>query len=257
MVSLQNAIVHQLLQILFYIRRKVLNNVTVQAWNVIRFYSHVTIIKTSELKSLCSLSIGQQWSVTDEHMMTTCTNCDDMSSSLQLLYYDDFEWNGWSKSETGILRSNIDNERREWPCYMMFHMVKLAFPWLFPRGAVCWSFKALCLFSVYTMLMLVGEKILPTLCLLEITWNNKGYPVKLVYKCMYVRVITRMINSLPMTWLVQWRNSITMVYVYEEYQKNYCLLGRYFGQFACNSKVFRPTNIVCNFISWWQLKFYS
>ena len=27
------------------------------------------------------------------------------------------------------------------------------------------------------MLMLVGEKILPTLCLLVITWNNKGYPV--------------------------------------------------------------------------------
>ena len=26
-------------------------------------------------------------------------------------YFDDFEWNGWSKSETGILRSNIDNER--------------------------------------------------------------------------------------------------------------------------------------------------
>ena len=42
-------------------------------------------------------------------------------------------------------------------------------------------------------------KILSTLCLLEITWNNKGYPVKLVYKCMYVRVITRMTNSLPMT----------------------------------------------------------
>ena len=42
------------------------------------------------------------------------------------------------------------------------------------------------------------------------------------------------------------------VYVYEEYQRNCCLLGRYFGQFASNSKVFtwfRPTNIVCNFIS--------
>ena len=112
------------------------------------------------------------------------------------------------------------------------------------KWLVCWSFKALCLFwsiliSVYTMLMLVGEKILPTLCLLEITWNNKGYPVKLVYKCMYVRVITRIINSLPMKWLVEWRNSITMENC-EEYQKNCCLLGRYFGQFACNSKVFRP-----------------
>ena len=66
-------------------------------------------------------------------------------------------------------------------------------------------------------------------------------------KCVYVRVITRMINSLPMT-----SNLTTMLYVYEEYQRNCCLLGRYFGQFACNSKVFRPTNIVCNFISWWQ-----
>ena len=63
-------------------------------------------------------------------------------------------------------------------------------------------------------------------------------------KCVYVRVITRMIDSLPMT-----SNSITMLYVYEEYQRNCCLLGRYFGQFACNNKVFRPTNIVCNFIS--------
>ena len=85
MVSLQNAIVHQLLQILFYIRWKVLNYVTIQACNVIRFYSHVTMVKTSELKSLCSLSSGQQWSVTDAHMMTTCTNCNDMSSSFQLL----------------------------------------------------------------------------------------------------------------------------------------------------------------------------
>ena len=45
------------------------------------------------------------------------------------------------------------------------------------------------------------------------------------------------------------RNDQEMLYVYEEYQRNCCLLGRYFGQFACNSKVFRPTNVVCNFIS--------
>ena len=51
----------------------------------------------------------------------------------------------------------------------------------------------------------------------------------------------------------KWRNSITILHVYEEYQRNCCLLSRYFGQFTCNSKVFRPTNIVCNFISWWQL----
>ena len=144
-----------------------------------------------------------------------------------------------------------------WKTTIIIRVFLFCFVFVFMPNSIKWKMFWSVLISVNTMLMLVGEKILPTLCLLEITWNNKGYPVKLVYKCMYVRVITRMINSLPMTWLVQWRNSITMVYVYAEYQKNCCLLGRYFGQSACNSKVFRPNNIVCNFISWWQLKFYS
>ena len=67
------------------------------------------------------------------------------------------------------------------------HGEELAFPWLFPRGVnglLADRSKRLSvlkyLISVYTMLMLVGEKILPTLCLLVITWINKGYPVKLV-----------------------------------------------------------------------------
>ena len=113
------------------------------------------------------------------------------------------------------------------------HGEELAFPWLFSRGVNgLFADRSKRLSDLkYLNQRLVGEKILPTLCLLVITWIN-------------VRVITRMINSLPMT-----SNLITMLYVYEEYQMNCCLLGRYFGQFACNSKVFRPTNIVCNFIS--------
>ena len=184
-------------------------------------------------------------------------------------YYDDFEWNGWSKSETGILRSILimKGESDHATSCSTWHGEELAFPWLSPRGVnglsadrskryVCsevfWSAFIQCWCS------LAKKYYLPYVCLkLRGTTKDKGCPVKLVCKCMYVRVITRMINSLPMTWLVQWRNSITMVYVYEEYQKNCCILGRYFGQFACNRKVFRPTNIVCNFISWWQLKFYS
>ena len=43
-----------------------------------------------------------QWSAHDGHMH---------KKQPVSFYYDDFEWNGWSKSETGILRSNIDNER--------------------------------------------------------------------------------------------------------------------------------------------------
>ena len=58
---------------------------------MIRFYSHVTMVKTSELKSLCSLSSCQQWSVTSEHMMSTCTNCDDMSSSAVLMEVIDLD----------------------------------------------------------------------------------------------------------------------------------------------------------------------
>ena len=47
---------------------------------MIRFYSHVMMVKTSELKSLCS------W-----HMMTTCTNCDGMTSSAVLMEVIDLD----------------------------------------------------------------------------------------------------------------------------------------------------------------------
>ena len=146
------------------------------------------------------------------------------------------------------------------------HGEELAFPWLFPRGVN--GLSADRVQSVMSVLKYFNQRLYNVdacwqnnITYLMFAWNymeqQRLSSVKLIYNCMYVRVITRMINSLPMTWLVQWRNSITMVYVYEDYQKNCCLLGRYFGQFACSSKVFRPTNIVCDFISWWQLKFYS
>ena len=146
----------------------------------------------------------------------------------------------------------------------MFHMVKnWHFRWLFPRGVNGLSAdRSTC--SVMSVLKYFNQRLYnidarwrKNITYFMFAWNymEQQRLSSEIGKCMYVRVIIRIINSLPMTWLIQWRNSITMVYV--EYQKNCCLLGRYFGQFACNSKVFRPTNIVCNFISWWQLKFYS
>ena len=78
------------------------------------------------------------------------------------------------------------------------HGEELPFPWLFPRGVNGLSADRSKRLSVlkyfnqrlYDVDARWRKKKLPTLCLLVITWNKKGYPVKLVYKCVYVRVIT-------------------------------------------------------------------
>ena len=67
-LSIQNVIVHQLSQILFYIRRKVLNYVTVQTWNVIRFYSLVTMSYDGQDQWAEKPLFFIQWSAHDDHM---------------------------------------------------------------------------------------------------------------------------------------------------------------------------------------------
>ena len=56
------------------------------------------------------------------------------------------------------------------------HGEELAFPWLFPRGVNGLSTADRSKRYVDAR----WRTNIPTLCLLVITWNNKGYPVKLV-----------------------------------------------------------------------------
>ena len=119
------------------------------------------------------------------------------------------------------------------------HGEELAFPWLFPRGVNC-------LFADRSKRLSVLKYFYQRLYNVDACWRkNITYLMfacnymdqqrlsgEIGVKCVYVRVITLIIDSLPMT-----SNSITimtMLYVYEEYQRNWAdILGNLLATVRC------------------------